>query len=268
MRSYAIGDIHGQRALLEEVHALIDADRAATGDAAAPVVHLGDYADRGPDVRGVLDLLIAGRDAGKPWVMLMGNHDRMMERYLREPAEPDPARPDLHWLEPRIGGQETLASYGVDCAPDRAPEAIHAEAREKVPQAHRDFLRDLPAQFHFGPVFYCHAGIRPGVPLGAQRENDLVWIREEFLHARGDHGALIVHGHTPVQTVSHCGNRVNLDTGAAYGGPLSVVVIEGRSVFELTPDGRRPVRSGRAAQAGRPSGLLQRVRSRFRSRNL
>jgi serine/threonine protein phosphatase 1 len=93
-----------------------------------------------------------------------------------------------------------------------------------------------------GACVFVHAGIRPGVALDAQDEDDLIWIRGDFLHDTRDHGALIVHGHTPVARVELHPNRLALDTGAAYGGPLSAVAIEGRAVYLLTDQGRVPVR--------------------------
>lgn len=241
MRAYAIGDIHGHVDKLTEIHRRIADDRTQTGDAKAPVVHLGDYADRGPDVPGVLDFLAAGLNRDEPWVLIRGNHDRMMERFLRVPPENDPLRSDLHWLGAPIGGRKTLAGYGVDVSEARAVDAIHRDAVTAVPQRHIDLLLGLQNSHRMGHVFFCHAGIRPGVPLDAQAEDDLVWIRREFLDDRRDHGALIVHGHTPVDVIEHAGNHLNLDTGAAYGGPLSCVVIEDDQVFELTSDGRKPV---------------------------
>lgn len=242
MRSYAIGDSHGHLNQLREVHRWIAADRVRVGDEAAPVVHLGDYVDRGPDSQGVLDFLLRGRAEGQNWVLLKGNHDRMMTLFLRAPAERDPRRPDLHWLEDRIGGRATLASYAVDVSPARPLEEIHEEARRKVPAEHVALLEGLLSSYCRGGVFFCHAGIRPGLALAEQREDDLVWIRGEFHADRRDHGALIVHGHTPAEHVTHYGNRLNLDTGAAYGGPISAVVIEGEEVFQLTEQGRWPIR--------------------------
>ena len=241
MRSYAIGDIHGHRDKLVHAHALIAADRVRCGDRDAPVVHLGDYADRGPDVRGTLDLLIRGVEAGEPWICLKGNHDRMMAHFLRAPEEPDPLRGDLHWLRDIVGGRETLGSYGVDSSPDRPDTDIHHDAHATVPKTHRDFLETLPAFWTHGAVFFCHAGIRPGIALDAQVEDDLVWIRREFHESPADHGALIVHGHTPIGQATHYGNRLNLDTGAGYGKPLSTAVIEGRAAFLLTESGRIPL---------------------------
>lgn len=242
MRTYAIGDIHGQLELLLAQHALIEADRRATGDAEALVVHLGDLVDRGPASRGVVEHLSAGIAAGAPWAVIRGNHDRMFSRFLDDPhAAETGLRPDLAWLHPRLGGAETLASYGVRAAGDRPLAPVHAEAVEAVPPAHRAFLMGLPAWVRRGEVLFVHAGIRPGIPIEAQDETDLVWIRAPFLDDRRDHGALVVHGHTAVDRATHYGNRLNLDSGAAYGGPLTAVVIEGREVWQLTPQGRVPV---------------------------
>lgn len=231
MRCYAIGDIHGQRALLENAHRLIRADRVRVHDATAPVVHLGDLCDRGPDTKGVIDLLLAGRDRGEPWVVLKGNHDAMMSSFL----EGDPGSA---WLMDQNGGPATLASYGLTGLRIMDRDALREAARARIPERHRAFLKALPTSARFGEAFFCHAGIRPGIPLDAQREDDLLWIREPFLSATDDHGPLVVHGHTPVDAVTHYGNRLALDTGAGHGRPLSAVVLEDRRAWLLTVDGR------------------------------
>ncbi|MFD0982348.1 metallophosphoesterase [Tropicimonas aquimaris] len=241
MRTYAIGDIHGQLEKLRRAHALIDADKAAVGDPGATVVHLGDLPDRGPDTKGVIDHLIQCRDAGAPHVVLLGNHDRMMRRFLHPEKLKDNLRHDLDWLWEPLGGRATLASYGVDVSAGRDDLDIHADALDAVPVSHLAFLDDLTTPYAEGECLFVHAGIRPGVPLERQTLDDLVWIREPFLSDTRDHGPLIVHGHTPVDEVMHCGNRLNLDTGAGYGEALSAVVIEGRDVWLLTEEGRLPV---------------------------
>jgi len=239
IRTYAIGDIHGQLALLQAAHALIAADRAITGDATAPVVHVGDLVDRGPDCRGVVEYLIGGVAAGNPWLTIKGNHDRMFTGFLNDIRHHDAGlRHDLGWLHPRLGGAATLQSYGVRNAADRPLAPVHAEAVAAVPQKHRRFLEALPLWHLRGAVLFVHAGIRPGVDLRDQTEDDMVWIRNEFLTDPRDHGALIVHGHTAIDAPTHYGNRLNLDSGAAYGGPLSAVVIEGQDVWHLTAVGR------------------------------
>lgn len=237
MRAYAIGDIHGHIGLLRGVHDLIATDMARHG--AAPVVHVGDLVDRGPDSRGVIDYLSTGIAEGQDWVVLKGNHDRMFTRFLRDPTEPEPGlRADLSWLHPRLGGVETLASYGVRSAGDRPVGKVHADAVAAVPQAHRDFLETRPAWHRIGEVLFVHAGIRPGIAIEAQDETDLVWIRAGFLDDPRDHGVLVIHGHTAIDHPTHHGNRVNIDSSAAYGGPLSAIVVEGREVYHLTPQGR------------------------------
>ncbi|WP_430465681.1 metallophosphoesterase [Tabrizicola sp.] len=240
MRTYAIGDIHGQLDLLKAAHDRIAADQARHG--AGLTVHVGDLVDRGPDCAGVIDYLMQGMADGQDWVVLKGNHDRMFAGYLHDIAYKDPClRAELSYLHPRIGGAATLASYGVLNAADRPLAPVHAEAVAAVPQSHRDFLASLPTSFHRGEVAFVHAGIRPGIALADQTENDLCWIRDGFLDDPRDHGLLIVHGHTHLPRVTHYGNRLNLDTGAAYGGPLSAVVIEGGAVFVLTDQGREAV---------------------------
>jgi serine/threonine protein phosphatase 1 len=238
MQLYAIGDIHGQLDLLHRAHDLIAADRARHGP--GPVVHVGDLVDRGPDSRGVIDALMAGLERGEDWVVLKGNHDRMFWRFLRDPSELEPGlRSDLSWLHPRLGGADTLRSYGVANAADRPVAAVHAEAREGVPKAHLDFIAALPSLHIAGDCAFVHAGVRPGVALDLQTETDLIWLREPFLSETASHGPLIVHGHTAIDRPRHYGNRLNLDSGAAYGGPLSAVVVEGREAALLTPNGRK-----------------------------
>jgi serine/threonine protein phosphatase 1 len=238
MQIYAIGDIHGHLDLLRAAHDLIADDMARHGP--GPVIHLGDLVDRGPDSRGVIDFLIAGQARGQDWVVLKGNHDRMFVRFLRDPNEPEPGlRAELSWLHPRLGGADTLRSYGVANAGDRPVPKVHAEAVAAVPSGHAAFLDLCPTLHLAGDCAFVHAGVRPGVPLRDQTETDLVWIREPFLTATGSLGPLIVHGHTAIEAATHYGNRLNLDSGAAYGGPLSAVVIEGRDAALLTPAGRR-----------------------------
>lgn len=243
MRIYAIGDIHGHLDKLHAAHDRIAADRDMCGDAGAQIVHVGDLVDRGPDSRGVVEHLMQGVKAGQPWVVLKGNHDRMFTGFLTDAAHHDPGlRAEFDWLHPRLGGAETLQSYGVTRPTPRPIAEVHALAIEVVPADHLAFLSALPLYHLAGDALFVHAGIRPGVDLNAQTEDDLVWIREPFLSDTRDHGALVVHGHTAIEAATHYGNRLNIDSGAAYGGPLSAVVIEGPDVWLLTNDGRQPLR--------------------------
>lgn len=240
MRIYAIGDIHGQLAMLEEAHARIAADRARTGDADAPVVHLGDLVDRGPDSRGVIDFLIGGQQGGAPWIVLKGNHDQAFSAQLGLSPGRDVAY--RSWISDGMGGLDTARSYGIE--PDFT-FAWSGEARgrrrirEAVPTAHKAFLGSLQLTHMTDDLLFVHAGIRPGLALSDQLEDDLLWIRHEFLDDPRDHGRLVVHGHTPVPAPTHYGNRVNLDTGAGYGRLLTAAVFEGRDAWVLADrDGR------------------------------
>ena len=240
MHIYAIGDIHGHLELLKSAHHRIAADMALHGH--GKIVHLGDLVDRGPDSRGVVDFLQKGVAAGRDWLVLKGNHDRLFTRFVSDPKWQDPGlRPELGWLHPRLGGAATLASYGVRSAADRPIAPVHADAVAAVPAEHRQFLYALPTSFVCDAAIFVHAGIRPGVPLADQTETDLLWIRKDFLEDPRDHGALIVHGHTAIDKATHYGNRLNMDSSAAYGGPLSAAVIEGRSAYLLTDAGRVPL---------------------------
>ncbi len=240
MQTYAIGDIHGHLDLLRVVHDLIADDMARHGK--GQVVHVGDLVDRGPDSRGVIDFLSHGIAAGQDWIVLKGNHDRMFSLFMADPmAQDEGLRADLSWLHPRLGGAETLGAYGVRSASDRPVAAVHSDAVAAVPAEHLAFLASRPSWHRAGDTIFVHAGIRPGLTMPDQRETDLVWIRAPFLDYRDRHEALIVHGHTAIDTPTHYGNRVNIDSSAAYGGPLSAIVIEGDKVFHLTPKGRAPL---------------------------
>ncbi len=238
MRIYAVGDIHGQLDMLRAAHAMIAADRQITGDDQAPVIHLGDYTDRGPDSAGVLDYLIGGKAEEQPWRFLLGNHDRMMRLYLSDIPRRDPQlKAEFTWLHPRLGGMETLRSYDVKVGLTGIP--LHLAARAAIPDAHKEFLFGLEVMVETDDLVFVHAGIRPGVALRKQSVEDLIWIRDEFRNDQQDHGKLIVHGHSPVDSPEHCGNRINLDTGAGYGKPLTTAVFEGRDCWILTGTGRK-----------------------------
>ncbi len=243
MRAYAIGDVHGQLAELRRVHALVAADRRRTGWDDAPVIHLGDLVDRGPSSAAVIETLRRGPVSGPPWITLRGNHDYMFRLFLDDPELRDPGlNPNYTWLHDRLGGLDTLWSYGVDADPDRPPLDLAREARARVPESHRVFLDNLPLLHRTEAAVFVHAGLRPGVPLVAQAPQDLMWIRKGWIDDASHSGLLVVHGHTVVSRPTHYGHRVNLDTGAGYGEPLTVAAVEGRDLWLLSEDGRVPLR--------------------------
>ena len=241
MRIYAIGDIHGQLDMLKAAHERIAADKARVGDPDAKIVHLGDYTDRGPDSCGVLQYLIDGAAAGAPWIMLRGNHDRMFCRFVSHGIAHDrQIKSGKSWLNPSLGGVETLASYGVK-ANDENHETAHLAALKHVPSEHVRFLSDLPLTYKWGDYLFVHAGVRPGVKLKKQVEEDLIWIRNGWLDYSGKLPWCVVHGHTVVDRPTHFGNRIAIDTGAGYGRPLTVLVIEDGQPEIVTATGRAPL---------------------------
>ena len=236
---YAIGDVHGQLEELQRVLSLIE----AYGGPDARGVLVGDYVDRGPDSRGVLQFLIDAQAQGRNWVTLKGNHDRYLSRFLDYMLVHDPAtRADLLWFNPRLGGDKTMATYGEDAEEGAPDDVLPRAALAAIPQAHREYLANLPLMHQTDELLFVHAGIRPRVALEKQIEDDLVWIRAPFLDYRKSHGPLVVHGHTSIEHPEHAGNRVNLDGGAGYFRPLHAAVFEGRTCWLLSENGRVPLR--------------------------
>lgn len=224
-RVYAVGDIHGRVDLLRQLHALISTDIRTTQPARAVLVYVGDYIDRGDSSREVIELLLADPVEGAETIHLLGNHEAFLLTFLDDPAVGEP------WL--KNGGDSTVYSYGVG-APrisDRSQrhQMMRDDLWEKLPQAHLEFLRSL-RQYHVeGDYAFVHAGIRPGVPLDEQVDDDVLWIRDGFLEDKSDHGKCIVHGHTITDDIDIRPNRIGIDTGAYYSGTLSCLVLDGES---------------------------------------
>jgi len=219
-RIYAVGDIHGRLDLLDEVLSRIDADTALHPVSLAIRVFLGDYIDRGPDSKRVLDRLVSSC-AAQPTVCLMGNHEAYLRDFLNDP--------DVLAEWRQYGGFDTLLSYGL--VPTIKQDAqrqrkLASEFTKVLPSSHREFLSSLRQYFICGDFFFVHAGVRPGIPLTEQSEKDLLWIRKDFLSCEDYLGKVIVHGHTPVLEPDVQPNRINIDTGAYATGRLTCLVLE------------------------------------------
>lgn len=210
-RIYAVGDIHGRLDLLTQMQTLIARD-AAEARVRAREVFLGDYVDRGPDSRGVIDALLT--PSGRPRILLRGNHEETLAAFLEDPGVLS------HWR--RNGADATLASYGID--PDR-PDAQRAFLAA-FPARHRRLLDGLATMHRAGDVLFVHAGIRPGVPLEAQHPADLTTIRRPFLDHSGPLPVRVVHGHTPRREPYVTPYRIGIDTGAFATGVLTCAVME------------------------------------------
>ncbi|WP_309083825.1 metallophosphoesterase family protein [Chelativorans sp.] len=222
MRVYAIGDIHGRYDLLAEMHRRIMAEIIDDRPEDWRIICLGDYVDRGPESRQVLEFLSRSSAADPRIICLAGNHDLGFLSFL--------AQPRAEGLFANNGGDATARSYGVELqfSPREALQRGHAALMEAIPQEHLDFLHGLKLSASFGDLFFCHAGIRPGIPLDVQSAEDLIWIRERFRHDPTLHPKLVVHGHTPQRAPEIMPNRVNLDTGAWHSGRLTAMMFEGR----------------------------------------
>ena len=234
-RAYAVGDVHGRLDLLDKMLGLIEADLDQHPARRALLLFLGDIIDRGPCSAQAIERLRSYRHANVRTVFLLGNHEEVLLRILNgERGILD------SWL--RFGGGECLASYGVDPKTVKAlPERDALKLiRQSVPEDHRKFIGDWADTLRFGDYLFVHAGIRPSIDLSMQSQSDLRWIRQPFLDDEGDHGFVIVHGHTISQDVVERPNRVGIDTGAYRTGVLTALVLDGenrRFIQAVIPNG-------------------------------
>ena len=225
MRIYAIGDIHGRDDLLGRLLADITRDGAKYPDCRKLIIFLGDYVDRGLQSRQVIERLATLGMGGFETVFLKGNHELAMMQFLGD------AQFGRTWKY--YGGLETLHSYGINELTLSDDPADFERARERLvadmPASHRRFLETLSLSVEYGDYFFAHAGVRPGLSLARQIEEDLLWIRDEFLQSRMSFGKVVVHGHTPTEAAVFRSNRIGIDTGAYMTGVLTCLVLDGTS---------------------------------------
>lgn len=221
-RVYAIGDIHGRLDLLDQLLFRIEADDRTRGGAKSQLVFLGDLVDRGPNSAGVVQRALELKQSGGAVRFLMGNHEEVFLKTLAGSLEA------LRFFV-KIGGRATVLSYGFDEADYNRLrfEELLPELIARVPQEHVAFLKSFEDRIAIGDYLFVHAGIRPRVPIEEQTGGDLRWIRSEFLDFRGDHGAIVVHGHTITDEVEERPNRIGIDTGAFASGRLTALGLEG-----------------------------------------
>ena len=242
---WTVGDIHGRLDLLAPLVDAIAADLHGSQAERKLVVFLGDYIDRGPDSRGVIQLLAGlSRSQGVEWRFLKGNHEQAMLDFLDDPAT------GARWCE--YGGDRALRSYGL-----RVPELAHrseawarvaADLRHKLADREAAFLEDLELSLSVGDYFFSHAGARPGVALDRQSRQDLMWIRQPFLDSPTAFESVVVHGHTPTSRVHADHRRIGIDTKAYDTGVLSALRLEGQQRSLLQSVG--PQRQSKAQGGG------------------
>jgi serine/threonine protein phosphatase 1 len=223
---YAVGDIHGRADLLQAlVRKIGDDARTSPKAETKTLVFLGDYVDRGPDSADVVETLVSKLPDGFEAHFLKGNHEALLLGFLYDSSLL------LHWL--LNGGGATMASYGVQVeeleGAGVGPEKWREAFASAIPMAHVRFYEGLKLGVSIGDYHFVHAGIRPGVPLEAQQESDLIWIRQEFLTWTEPFGKVVVHGHTPTKAPDVRANRIGIDTGAFFTGRLTALRLEGAS---------------------------------------
>ena len=227
IRIYAIGDVHGRADLLALLLSQIEVDIVLHPVPRPITVFLGDYIDRGPASKEVLDLLVERRSRPEA-VFLKGNHEDLFLKFLKDATVLDAWR--------HCGGLETLVAYGLKPPMNPTPFEQAQLARDiagVLPETHREFLASLKLSFICGDFLFVHAGVRPLVPIRRQTEADLLWIRDEFLLWEKEFEKMVVHGHTPVREPDIRPNRINIDTGAFATGRLTCLVIEGADITPL-----------------------------------
>jgi serine/threonine protein phosphatase 1 len=220
-RVYVFGDVHGRADLFARLEGMIRADLKQSPASHVTIIGLGDYIDRGPDSRAVVDRAIAlGREFDA--VFIRGNHEAIFEGFLANPAIEGE-----NWVSQ--GGFECLLSFGVQVRWNaRTDELVRArnDLAARLSPDHLLFLQSLRLSHQIGDYFFAHAGARPGTPLDRQEARDLLWIRRGFSDRDEPFEKIVVHGHTPVQHPYLGRYRINLDTGAYATGRLTCMVLE------------------------------------------
>ncbi len=208
-RIFAIGDIHGclshLERLMEEIRPLLDPQEDT-------LVFLGDYIDRGPDPKGVVDLILQIKKEVRHVVCLKGNHEDMFLDWVLNGRNYD--------LYLYNGGGSTIRSYSQD-------REFH------LPAEHLDFFTSLRLYYETDKYIFVHAGLKAGVPLKEQDPQEMIWIREEFIYSNYDFGKLVVFGHTPLQRVLVAPNKIGIDTGAVYGGELTCLELPAQRFYSV-----------------------------------
>lgn len=205
---FAIGDIHGCLWSLEKLLNILPVNWGKD-----LVIFLGDYIDRGPDPRGVIEKILELKEFYKDKIItLKGNHEWMFERFLKG------IDIDVFLYN---GGGMTLKSY------------YNKEGYLEIPEEHLKFLRELKLYYETEDYIFVHAGLRPGKELKEQSEEDLLWIRESFYLSEYKFPKTIVFGHTPFPAPLILEDRIGIDTGCVYGGALTAIELPEKKIYQI-----------------------------------
>ena len=206
---FAIGDIHGCLAHLESLMEKISPSFNPDDDT---LVFLGDYIDRGPEPKGVVDYVLQLQKELRHVLCLKGNHEDMLLDWVINGRNYD--------LYIYNGGGSTIRSYSLD-------------GEFHLPPEHRDFFKSLRLYYETDDYVFVHAGLRRGIPLPQQDPHDLVWIRDEFIHAPHNSNKLVIFGHTPYHQVLLADDKMGIDTGAVYGGKLTCLELPDLRFYDV-----------------------------------
>jgi serine/threonine protein phosphatase 1 len=227
-RTFVVGDLHG---CVDELDALLDWIAPTSDDA---ICFLGDYVDRGPSPQGVVERLLRLRQEGPRCTFLKGNHEDMFLAYLGYPGHHGDA-----FLG--NGGDVTLQSYGID-------PTGRSNVAELLPPQHLEFLLNLRLWALFDDFLCVHAGLRPTRPWNDQAEEDLLWIREDFISSPHPYPYTVLYGHTPQRQIRvDLPHKIGLDTGLVYGNILSCFELSRKDLFQIHRGSRRVESSSLAA---------------------
>jgi serine/threonine protein phosphatase 1 len=211
-RIFAVGDIHGMYEKLVQMMKILPWD-PQQGDL---LLFIGDYIDRGPKSKDVVDYLVKLKQHGGEIVFLKGNHEQMLMRYYFEQKD--------QMLYVANGGAETIASY---------VEGAIGKKEFRLPEDHVDFFYSLQISFQTDDYIFVHAGLRDGVPLSDQTEEDILWIREEFIYSAYDWNKRVIFGHTALETPFVTPGKIGIDTGAVYGNKLTAVELPKMKFYQV-----------------------------------
>ena len=229
-RYYAVGDIHGRLDLIQPLISKIEKDISQHPEDKPILIFLGDYIDRGPDSKGVIDTLISLKKKYE-CVFLKGNHEDILLMFLKD------AKKGPLWLI--NGGIETLKSYGIKQISEEDKKNNYPELQnqllKKIPKNHISFFKStLQLTYEIKDYLFVHAGVRFNTPINKQKKQDLLWIREPFLSEDTNFEKIIVHGHSINEKDPEIkSNRIGIDTGAYYTDILTCFVIAGDKTYFL-----------------------------------